>query len=67
MKFILLTDHLKRSDKIVVNVECIKLVFREDDKTLVVFDDSHHVYVTETPEEIYSLLCKNSGRKTINE
>lgn len=67
MKFILLTDRLKKSDKVVVNADCIKLIVREEDKTIVIFDDTHLVYVTETPQEIYALLRKNFGRNTINE
>lgn len=67
MDFIKLTDKMMPDQKILININRIITVERDDDVTVIMlFGGEARVLVTETPEEIWEMLNKLQ-RKSLNE
>lgn len=67
MDFLKLTDKLMPDQKILININRIITVEREDDTTVIMlFGRAARVLVAETPEEIWEMLNKMQ-RKNLNE
>ena len=67
MDFLKLTDKMMPDQKILININRIITVERDDDVTVItLFGREARVLVTETPEEIWEMLNKLQ-RKSLNE
>ena len=67
MDFLKLTDKMTPDQKILININRIITVERDDDVTVIMlFGGEARVLVTETPEEIWEMLNKLQ-RKSLNE
>lgn len=67
MDFLKLTDKLMPDQKILININRIITVERDDDTTVIMlFGRAARVLVAETPEEIWEMLNKMQ-RKKLNE
>ena len=67
MDFLKLTDKMMPDQKILININRIITVERDDDVTVIMlFGGEARVLVTETPEEIWEMLNKLQ-RKSLNE
>lgn len=67
MDFLKLTDKLMPDQKILININRIITVERDDDTTVIMlFGRAARVLVAETPEEIWEMLNKMQ-RKNLNE
>ncbi len=67
MDFLKLTDKMMPDQKILININRIITVERDDDVTVIMlFGRESRVLVTETPEEIWEMLNKLQ-RKSLNE
>ena len=67
MDFLKLTDKMMPDQKILININRIITVERDDDVTVIMlFGREARVFVTETPEEIWEMLNKLQ-RKSLNE
>ena len=67
MDFLKLTDKMMPDQKILININRIITVERDDDVTVIMlFGRETRVLVTETPEEIWEMLNKLQ-RKSLNE
>lgn len=67
MDFLKLTDKMMPDQKILININRIITVERDDDVTVIMLlGREARVLVTETPEEIWEMLNKLQ-RKSLNE
>ena len=67
MDLLKLTDKMMPDQKILININRIITVERDDDVTVIMlFGREARVLVTETPEEIWEMLNKLQ-RKSLNE